>query len=339
MSPQITPFSPAALCLIAALTFAAAAAQEVSLGGEKQKMVVASNVRVRTGPEVAAQEVARLNFGVVVKASARTAEESEIAGKRAHWFKVTLPTGEAGWVFGGFLADFSVDYRRPMSDDFKRQVIERRLKVEELKFEEAVELYNFASQAAAEAREPSARAELELQKLLALGRAAGAVQPDERERAPFREFLKEHEQQLYFHELAGSIAVRSEIFWELERKHHGTPAGERIAWEAAENITPGECESDEVCQFLRLHETHGRYLSLYPTGAHAAEVLKSYDEALASEQVRQTIAGRGGDKYEVEARGQLRKALTELRARLAKTSAPEKAAVVKRLDGLAPARR
>lgn len=336
MRLRTTPLSLAALCLLAAITFAtAAAAQEVSLGGARQKITVASNVRVRTGPETAAQEVTRLKLGTVVMASARTSEQVEIAGKREHWYKVALQSGETGWVFGGFLAD----YDAARAADTKRRIIAERLKAEELKFDDGVDLYNFVSQAAAEAKDAPTKAELELQKLLALGRAAGAVQPDERERAPFRDFLKAHEQELYFHELAGSIAVRSEVFWELERKHHGTPAGERIAWEAAENITPGECESDEVCQFFRLHETHGRYLGLYPAGAHAAQVLKYYEEALASEQVRETLTGKGGDQYAVEGRGLLRKALTELRARLSKTSLPEKAAVVKRLDGLAPAGR
>ncbi|HEY9283385.1 MAG TPA: SH3 domain-containing protein [Pyrinomonadaceae bacterium] len=335
MRLQATPLPLATVCLLAALAATNVAAQEVDLGGARQKITIASNVRVRSGPETAAQEVARLKLGAVVAASARTAEPAEIAGKREHWYKVALASGETGWVFGGFLAD----YDAARKSEVKRRIVEERLKAEELKFDDGVDLYNFASQTAAEETDAEARAVFELQKLLALGRAAGAVQPDQRETSPFREFLKTHEQQLYFHELAGSIAVRSEAFWALEQKHRGTAVGERIAWEAAENLTPGECESDEVCQFLRLHETRGRYLSLYPTGARAAEVLKSYDEALASEQVRQTLTGKGGDQYEVEARGQLRKALAELRGRLAKATAPEKAAVLKRLDGLAPAGR
>lgn len=334
MRLKTTPLIFATVCLLAATAFAAPA-QEVDLGGARPKIAVASNVRVRTGPETAAQEIARLKLGAVVTATARTTEQVELAGKREHWYKVALQSGETGWVFGGFLAD----YDAARKSEVKRRIVEERLKAEELKFDDGVDLYNFASQTAAEATDDAARGELELLRLLALGRAAGAVQPDQRETAPYRDFLKAHEQQLYFHELAGSIAVRSEVFWALEQKHRGTPVGERIAWEAAENLTPGECESDEVCQFLRLHETHGRYLSLYPTGAHAAQVLKHYDEALASEQVKQTLTGKGGDQYEVEARGLLRKALAELRPRLAKANAPEKAAVVRRLDALAPAGR
>jgi hypothetical protein len=335
MRPQTTPLTLATVCLLAALASAPAAAQEVSLGGARQKITVASNVRVRSGPETAAQEVARLKFGTVVNASARTAEQVEIAGKREHWYKVALPGGESGWVFGGFLAD----YDAARGAEIARQIIAERLKAETMTFNEGVDLYDFVTARLAEAKDAEARGELELQRLHALDRAAGSVAPDERERSPYREFLKAHEKELFFHELAGAIAVRADLFWELERRHHGTPVGERIAWAAAEQILPGECESDEVCQFLYLHQTRGRYLSLYPAGSRAAEVLKSYEEALASEQVRETLTGRGGDKYVVESRADLRKALTELRARLAKTSAPEKAAVVKRLDSLAPAGR
>lgn len=336
MRPQTTPLSLAAVCLLAALALAApAAAQEVSLGGGRQKITVASNVRVRSGPETAAQEITRLKFGTVVTASARTAEQVELAGKRDHWYKVALQSGESGWVFGGFLSD----YDAARGAEVMRRIIAERLKAETMTFNEGVDLYDFVTARIAEAKGAEAKAELELAKLHALDRAAGSVAPDERERSPYREFLKAHERELYFHELAGAIAVRADLFWELERRHHGTPAGERIAWAAAEQILPGECESDEVCQFINLHQTRGRYLGLYPAGPRAAEVLKNYEEALASEQVREILTGRGGDKYVVEQRADLRKALTELRARLAKTSAPEKAAVLKRLDSLAPAGR
>lgn len=334
MRLKAIPLLLATICLLAASALAAAA-QEVSLGGARQKIAVASNVRVRTGPETAAQEVARLKLGTVVAASARTSEQVEIAGRREHWYKVALPSGETGWAFGGFLAD----YDAARGAEITRQIIAERLKAETMTFNDGVDLYDFVSAGIAGAKDAEARGELELQKLLALGRAAGSVAPDERERSPYREFLKAHEQELYFHELAGAIAVRSDLFWALERKYHGTPLGERVAWEAAENLTPGECESDEVCQLLRLHETHGRYLGLYPTGAHAAEALGYYETALASEQVGEMLRGTGGDKYLVEQRTELRKILPEIRARVAKTTDPRWAAILKRIDALAPAGR
>jgi hypothetical protein len=336
MKLQTTLLSLAALCLlVATMTAAAPATQEIDLGGARQKIAVASNVRVRSRPQVEAQEVARLKFGTVVGAPARTAEQAEIGGKREHWYKVALPSGESGWVFGALLAD----YDAARGTEIAWRIIGERLQAEALTFDEGVDLYNFVTARLPEAKAGEARSELELYRLRALDRAAGAVGPGEREAAPYRDFLKAHEQDLYFHELAGAIAVRPEQFWALEQKHRGTPAGERIAWAAAEQITPGECESDEVCQLLRLHETHGRYLGLYPSGPHAAEVLKNYDEALTSEDVRKTLTGKGGDQYTIEARTSLRKALGELRARLTKTSAPEKAAVARRLDALLPAGR
>jgi hypothetical protein len=335
MRLRTAPLRLAAVCLLVIASSAIAATQEVSLGGGRQKITTASNVRVRSAPDVSAQEVTRLKLGTVVSASARTAEQAEIGGKREHWYKVAVPTGESGWAFGAFLTD----YDAARGAEIMRQVIAERLKAESMTFNEGVDLYNFVSARIAEAKEGQEKGELELQKLLALGHAVGSLAPDERERAPYKEFLKAHAQELYFHDLAGATAVRSDLFWALERKYHGTPVGERIAWAAAENLTPGECESDEVCQLLRLHETHGRYVGLYPTGEHAAEALEYYETTLASEQVTELLRGRGGDKYVVEQRAELRKILPEIRARVSKTNDPRKAAILKRLDGLAPAGR
>ena len=120
----------------------------------------------------------------------------------------------------------------------------------------------------------------------------------------------------------------------VEAKHRGTPLGDRIAWDAAGALYPGECESDEVCQFLRLQDTEGRYLGLYPAGAHAAEALQSVKEALASQQLDDSLKNKSSEQYARQEREMLRKALAELRAAVSKTSAPEKADVLRRLEQL-----
>ncbi|HYP54451.1 MAG TPA: hypothetical protein VEQ42_12960, partial [Pyrinomonadaceae bacterium] len=198
---------------------------------------------------------------------------------------------------------------------------------------------NFVSAALAETARPSDRGELELARLHALDRAVRPIPDGAHARPPYADFHKAHEREIYHHELAGVWAVRPEVFWELERKYRGSAAGERIAWDAAHALRGGECEGDEVCQFLSLQETEGKYLSLYPRGAHAREALENLAQALASEQLAGTLNGKGGDRYVVEARASLRKALAELRATLARVTAPEKAAVLARLDKLSPARR
>ena len=78
------------------------------------------------------------------------------------------------------------------------------------------------------------------------------------------------------------------------------------------------------------------YLSLYPNGAHAREALQNIAQALSSEELAGTRKGKGGDRYVVEARTSLRKALAELRTTISKTAEPEKAAILKRLEQLVP---
>ena len=324
------------VCCLFLLLNGYASAQVVNLGGDRPKITTVSAVRVRTGPQFAEQEVTRLKLGAVVSAVARSAEQSEIGGKKDYWYRVRLPEGGEGWVFGGLLADYDPARRR----EIVRRLIEERLKVESMSFEDGVDFYNFVSAALAEAKEPSARGALELARLHALGRAV-ATMPDDggHTRAPFRDFHKAHEREIYRHEFAGGWAVRPEAFWDLETKYRGTPVGDRIAWDAAQALQQGECESDEVCAFLSIHETNGKYLSLYPTGAHAAEALQSIAQALSSEELASTVRSRGGDRYAVEAREALRKALVELRPWVSKTTGPERAAILKRLDELIPAGR
>lgn len=324
----------AAVCLSMA-SAAQARAQEVKLEGAREKITTASFVRARGGPQFAAPEVARLKLGTVVRAVARSAEESEIGGRKDYWYRVELPEGAAAWVFGGLLADYDAARRR----EIMRRIIDERVKVEGMSFEDGVDLYNFVTSALAEAKETAARGELELLRLHALGHAVAPVPGGEQARPPYRDFHKAHEREIYHHEMAGVWAVRSEVFWELERKYHGTPVGDRIAWDAAQNLMPGECEGDEVCNFLALADTDGRYLALYPDGAHASEALQGLQTALASEDVARTLNSKGGDQYLAEARTELRKAVTSLRAAVLKTSAPEKESVIKLLDRLTPAGR
>ena len=113
------------------------------------------------------------------------------------------------------------------------------------------------------------------------------------------------------------------------RESAGEAGFRRIAWEAANNPQPSDCESDEVCDFF-LTEGDIKYLSLHPAGAHAAEAVKDLNAAL-TEDVISTANGKGGDKYAVQQRTALKKSLAYLRLALAKTSAPEKAELERKL--------
>src|SRR5205085_5374358 len=80
---------------------------EVRLDVAQPMITTVSAMRVRTAPQVTADEVQRLKLGTVVQAIARSATQDTIGGKTGYWYRVDLPNGETGWLFGGLLVDYS----------------------------------------------------------------------------------------------------------------------------------------------------------------------------------------------------------------------------------------
>jgi Bacterial SH3 domain len=298
---------------------------EVGLEAAQPKITTVSAMRARKSPQVAAEEVVRLKLGTVVNAIARSTNQDTIGGNTDYWYRINLPNGQTGWLFGGLLLDYSVSKRQ----ELVRQIIEARLKVENTDFSDRQEIYNLATSSLNEAKDVSTRAEFELLKVLALANWALSV-PYETDKPPIREWVKAHAAEVVYNEFAGGYQLRADVLWNLEKKYHTLPIADRIAWEAAEMWPPSDCEGDEVCSFF-LSEGAIRYLGLYPSGTHTAEALKNITEDL-TDQVITFANEKGGDKYAVEQRTELKKLLTSLRLAVAKTSAPEKTDLVKKLD-------
>ncbi|HKG80097.1 MAG TPA: hypothetical protein VKA78_11775, partial [Pyrinomonadaceae bacterium] len=150
------------------------------------------------------------------------------------------------------------------------------------------------------------------------------------------EWRKAHAAEVIPNEFGGGYNLRSELLWNLEARYHTLPIADRIAWAAAENPQPSDCEGDEVCHFF-VFAPAIRYLSLHPNGGHATEALKNLNEMLTDEVIK-TANGKGGDKYVVEQRTDLKKLLASLRLAVAKTSAPGKAELLKKLKRITPTR-
>jgi hypothetical protein len=299
---------------------------EIKLDSPQNKITTVSAMRVRKSPQVSAEEIVRLKLGTMVNAIARSANQETVASKTDYWYRVNLPNGDSGWLFGGLLLDYSASKRLELI----RKIIEGRLKAENTDFADRQEIYNLAASSVTEAKDVSTRAEFELLKTLALANSALAVAYEQSTKSPYREWLKAHNAEVVQNEFAGGYQLRADVLWTLERKYHNLPIADRIAWEAAELWPPSDCEGDEVCHVF-LYEGEIRYLSIHPTGAHAAEALKNIAEVLTDEVIK-FANDKGGDKYVVEQRTELKKLLTSLRLTLAKTTAPEKNEVTKKLN-------
>jgi len=141
---------------------------EVKLDVAQEKITSVSAMRVRRAPQVTAEEVTRLKLGTVVNAVARSANQDTVAGKTDYWYRVNLPNGATGWLFGGLLPDYDAAGRNELT----RQIIEARLKAENTDFADRQEIYNLAASSVREAKDVNTRAEFELLKLLALANQA-----------------------------------------------------------------------------------------------------------------------------------------------------------------------
>ena len=302
---------------------------EIKLDSAQEKITTVSAMRVRKAPQITADEVRRLKLGTVVSASARSTQQETISGKTDYWYRVNLANGETGWLFGGLLLDYTAQQRT----DLLRQIVEARLKAENTEFADRQEIYELAARAISETTNTNTRAEFELLKLLALANWAASFPNHLSDKSPYREWLKTHNAQVILNEFAGSYNLRTELLWNLERKYHSLPIADRIAWEAAQNPRPSDCEGDEVCH-LFLYEGEIKYLSVHPNGTHATEAIKNLTAALTDEVIRRAN-DKGGDQYAVEERTQLRKLFVSLRLAIAKTSVAEKTELLKRLNRVA----
>jgi hypothetical protein len=331
MRPESLVFWLAALPL-SIVSPVCAQTSEVSLDPAHPKITTVSAMRARRDPQVAAEEVMRLKLGTVVNAVARSSNQETIGGKTDYWYRVGLPNGGSGWLFGGLLLDYAPGRRQ----ELLRQIIEARLAAMNTGFKDREELYNFVSEAVAEARDANARAEFELFKLLAFTHWAGSIPDDQRGKSPYREWLRAHNSEVIHNEFGGGYDVLTELFWNLEAKYRTLAVADRIAWEAVQNEEPSDCESDEVCAFLVFGERQVKYLSLHPNGAHAAEAVQSLTEMITDEVI-ETANSKGGDKYVAEQRAALRKSLASLWLALPKTSSPGKDQLRRKLEKVKPA--
>ena len=223
---------------------------------QPQRILAASNVRLRSAPQTTAEELARLPLGTIVV-------ELE-ASRDGMWYRVETSDGRSGWISGSLSqtfnpSDAAAAYRR---------VIQARLATEGLGFADARDLVEFVSRVDGD---PSER---DLFRLLALARSVWVIMEEEPRDPVQRDWVTKHANEIVFSVPGGQWFVDADRYWELEQKYRGTAIAEQFAWEAANAGVPGECEGYIPCRLEVLLMTDGRYLELYPAGAHADQTLE-----------------------------------------------------------------
>ena len=277
-----------------------------------QRIVSASNVRLRSAPQTTAEELARFSLGVIL-----TELETSPDGM---WLRVQTAEGKTGWVFVGLTHAWSGEPKV-----IHRRVIQSRLAIEDLSFSDATDLVDYVGRLSTTMSGPD-RAEFDLFRLRALARAARHIDDDEPTDSYQRNWINGHDDELFFSEPGGQWFVNAKLYWELEEKHRGNSIADQIAWEGANAGVPGECEGYIPCTLAVLLMTVGHHLELYPSGAHGVEALQYIDSPL-QEIVSPNTHYTMDRRESVE----LRDSIAKLSAIVERTSDPLKAEILARL--------
>lgn len=173
---------------------------------------------------------------------------------------------------------------------------------------------------------PSVAAAKEYKRLVNLQTVLGKIPMTRQDKEPHRSFLKRNDKDIVYSEPAGEWYVRSKRFWDLATKYRNLPIADKIAWTAAENQLPGECEGYVPCYLSVIRMTYAEYLTRFPKGAYRKRAIQEMtisftriaDDA-ASTRRNFDAPTESGDHSE------FRKATRELRNILLKVPKPEAA--------------
>lgn len=255
---------------------------ETNTAYQAPKITAGTGVRVRAQPKTAATELGKLSFGTVLVTQQRSATQETIGAKKDYWYNVNTPI--KGWVFGALLQDY--DAKNP--DKAAVQLIRSKLGKPDkildsglLNFNEAVEISQFAQQAATKAKSVEAAGELKLAYLQAVQQGLSAISSEQDKKPPYSTWIKSLGSQVFYHELAGGYYIDARTLWKLADQYKTAAVGDVIAWQAAHATLGGECEGFVECMSYRAQVTAGEYLKRYPKGRYVLPMLDELNEELA----------------------------------------------------------
>ena len=299
-----------------------------------ERITVVSNARLRAAPQITAEEITRLPLGTIVLVLDQSVAKEVVNEMEDFWHLVRTDDDKSGWIFGGLTRPFSTTGR----EEIYRQIAEERLQTARQDFFEQVDFYKFLVRAMAEVSTPAMMGELELAQLITLNKSLIAI-PQARKprepREPYASWVQLHKAQIVYSEFDGTWFVQLDRFWELEKKYHGSPIGERIAWMATQQPLSADCEGSVPCYFNIISMRDEPYLKLYPNGTHAGDIISKIDKFIrAITSDTQFVQQQMHFELRPEDRDQLKKEIAEFRNVLMRTSRPEKSALMETLDRL-----
>lgn len=289
-----------------------------------QIVVSSPSTTVRSAPSSTASEISRAQLGSTYK----------VVEKSSGWYKIQIPN-RTNTVTGWIPTTAAVDSDTRGNDEIYRQVLAKNSKSDKMNFNESVEIYEFLTRIQPEIKDSNTAAEFGLKRLVALRSALEAIPSQQSGQKVYQDFLKAQDENIVYSDPSAQWYVRAPLFWDLHSKYTATPTGERIAWEAAKNPLPGECEGYVNCHIFLLRMTDGEYLNFYPNGAHAAEALTNINrflEPLAADADAKKVFNGPTD---VSDRAEFNSLITELRVILSRLPSTEKEKALQKLKKIA----
>jgi len=238
-----------------------------------ERIVTVAGARVRAAPGAGGELLAVLPFGTVVAERGRGEARQSIGDSEDYWYRIALPEGGEGWIFGALTQPFEAHRAARIYQELADARLDR-----ELAFAEQVELTNFLARVAVEVMDPAAAGELSLAHLRSLRRSLdhiNVVDFQAREAPEYQQWLMELENQglLNYSEPSAEYLIPLARIWELHDAFYPLPVSEPMAWFAVTNPWAGECEGYLPCYLDIIDRTSGRYLKLHPEGEHAEAAL------------------------------------------------------------------
>ena len=276
----------------------------------EQVIVMATASRIRQEPKANSAQVSVVKIGKALP----------VSEKNAAWYRVEYADGKSGWISKTIVRNFETASR----DEIYREIADKYSGSKTLDFATAAEVAEFLRTAQAFAKKDQLKADLGLKRLQILARAMRAVPSGKGEQSPYKTFLKAHEKEVVFSEPSGQWLVRSELFWELHAKFIKLPAAEDIAWEAAQNSIPGECEGYVNCYLYLLRATDGEYLNFYPNGKYSKKALTNITNLLEPMVADVKAKSVYMPPSDISDRAEFNRFLTELRTIISKMPSIEK---------------
>jgi hypothetical protein len=290
---------------------------------DSQVIVTAYSVPIKSEPKSSAKSLSNAKLGTTYK----------VTEKSGSWYKVQYTAGgktSNGWISTNSVNDFSASKK----GETYRQIAERSYK-NDMSFTEAAEYNDFVKQISGELGKSDADAEVELKRLLALRTALKNIPIESKDQSPYKEFLKKYDAEIIYNEPAGAYLVASNQFWELHTKYKKSVVSDKIAWEAAMNPLPGECEGYVNCYLFDMRMRFGEYLNLHPNGKNSVEALNNiinYLSPIVADLQQKTVYTGPTD---VTDRAEFNNLIAELRTIISRVPHTEKEKALQQLRQIA----